>query len=511
MPFLKSFIKSGVRAELRSVIPPVTPPAWTSLMTGRSPGYHGIFDFFLKESPDSHHVRFASSGDVGCEMIWSMVNRHGLRVISLNFPLMFPPPHIDGYVVPGGWMPWRQLRLGCHPAGLYDRLKMLPGFNARELALDMAHEEKAIEGCQRDEYEAWIELHIRREQHWFDILRYLMREDPCELTAILFDGVDKIQHLCWRFLDPIYVNEIRFPWEQRVRALCLDYFRQLDQLLAEITRLAGSDATVVITSDHGFGATTEVFYVNTWLQQQGYLAWADSASSQATGSAVLGIGQLARHVHLLDWDQTLAYASSPSSNGIHIVVAGRKGDKGVPEADYERFRGELIAALRRLTDPATGKAVVTHVWTREEAFHGPHMYLAPDLTLSLRDHGPVSILASETPLKPRPEPSGAHRPEGIFMAKGPGIRQGVSVSQLSILDVAPLLLYSLGLPIITDLEGRVPTEILDPATLSARPVQTMVPPGPAAVEPSSSQVGPVLDAEAEAEILRRLRALGYVE
>ena len=60
---------------------------------------------------------------------------------------MFPPPAVHGFVVPGGWMPWRQLRLGCHPPGLFDRLKTLPSFNPRELALDMALEEKTVEGC----------------------------------------------------------------------------------------------------------------------------------------------------------------------------------------------------------------------------------------------------------------------------------------------------------------------------------------------------------------------------
>ena len=149
MPFLKDFVATGVQAELHSVIPPLTPPAWTSLVTGRSPGQHGIFDFFRKESPDSHHIRFITSQDIGAETIWSVANRHDLQVTVLNFPVMFPPPRINGYSV-SGWMPWRQLRLGCHPADLYDRLKALPGFNARELAMDMKMEEKAIEGCRPD-------------------------------------------------------------------------------------------------------------------------------------------------------------------------------------------------------------------------------------------------------------------------------------------------------------------------------------------------------------------------
>ncbi len=42
-----------------------------------------------------------------------------------------------------------------------DQLKTLPRFNARELALDMSEEAKAIEGCSEEEYEPWIDMHIR--------------------------------------------------------------------------------------------------------------------------------------------------------------------------------------------------------------------------------------------------------------------------------------------------------------------------------------------------------------
>ena len=176
MPFLKEFAASGVSADLRSVIPALTPPAWTSLTTGRSPGHHGIFDFFCKESADSHHIRIATSRDVQAETIWSLADRHGLRTTALNFPLMFPPPAINGFVVPG-WMPWRQMRLGVHPAGLFDRIKQIPGFNAQELAMDLNPEAKALQGCREDEYEEWVALHIRREKQWFNLLRRLMREE----------------------------------------------------------------------------------------------------------------------------------------------------------------------------------------------------------------------------------------------------------------------------------------------------------------------------------------------
>jgi predicted AlkP superfamily phosphohydrolase/phosphomutase len=508
MPFLKDFLASGVRSELMSVIPPLTPPGWTSLVTGRTPGNHGIMDFFRFESPDSRYIRLVNSRDVRCETIWSMLSREGLQATVLNFPLMTPPRPIAGYVVPG-WAPWRYLRRLCFPPDLYDKIKTIPGFNLQELAMDLQLEGKAIEGTSTDEYEDWIRFHIRREKQWFDLLRYLMQEASCELTAMLFDGVDKLQHLLWRFIDPAYLSTHPSAWEQRIRELCLAYFRQLDGFIADIVAMAGPKASVFLASDHGFGPSTEVFYINAWLHRAGYLEWTADAPTDTGESRKLGLGTISRWAAMVRASRTTAYGLTPSSNGVHIAVAGRRGQQGIDPREYERTRSRLTEELCEFTDSASGGRVVTRVWTREEAFPGTQMDLAPDLTLSIRDGGFVSILNSEVVLKPRPEVVGTHRPQGIFMAKGPRMRQGLSLPALSIIDVAPTLLYCLGLPVPSDLEGRVAEQIFESAAIQQHPIlvgdPTCVPEAfPQGLESRE-------DKEGEAQVLERLKNLGYVE
>jgi predicted AlkP superfamily phosphohydrolase/phosphomutase len=516
MPFLSSLVTNGVRAPLRTVIPALTPPGWTSLVTGKRPGKHGVFDFFRKEAPDSVHFRFASSHDVGAATIWSLATNYGKSLIALNFPLMFPPPAVNGTIVPGGWMPWRQLRLGCYPPGLFDRLKALDSFNAREMVLDMALEEKAVEGAAPEEYADWIALHIRRERRWLDILRYLVREEPADLITVLFDGTDKLQHLCWRFLDPATASGgAATGWEQEIRGLCEDYFRQLDQVLAETVSLAGPDASVLVTSDHGAGPTTDVFYVNAWLEQNGYLAW--SSPERATGAAQphLGFNQTARHVNQLDWTRTRAYVATPSSNGIHIVPRGPDREGGVSLPEYQRVRAEIAAGLHAVRHPLTGRPVVTEVWTREQVFDGPFDALGPDLTLVMADGGLVSILPSEVMVAPRPEVAGAHRPLGVLVASGPLFQRGANLAEVPITDVAPTLLYSLGIPIPDDLDGRLPEALFHPHVLAERPPtfasSSSDAQGAVAVGAVTPDPGLLYDAEAEATMLKRLRALGYVE
>jgi len=510
MPFLKSFYAQGVRAGLRSIIPPLTPPAWTSLMTGRRPGQHGVFDFFRMDSPSTRHIRFFNSNDVQCDTIWSLASANGLRTTTLNFPAMFPAPRIAGYVVPG-WIPWKQLRLACWPEGLFDKLKAIPDFNPRELAMDIKLEEKATEGTSNyAELEPWIELHRRREQNLFQALRFLTQEDPSDLTAVLFDGVDKLQHLCWRFIRPEDDRPLTEEWEHQIRRACLNYYRCVDSLLEQMCALAGPEVTVVLASDHGFGPTYDVLHINTWLERNGYLAWSEASKSRDTEGALLGVGQVAKHTWLMDWDKTKAFATTPTSNGIYIAVSRDGTTPGVPASEYAGFRQKLMDELRQIPDLQTGQPLVTEVYTRDDIFKGPHHDVAPDLTLVLRDGGLVSILPSPDVVSKRPVVSGAHRHVGIFGARGPGIQRGLDAGELSILDIAPTVLYSLGLPLLAELEGRVPVEIYEPGVVEKRPVRKMAA-GAGSTGPAPSQEPAPAEMEDEETVLERLRELGYIE
>jgi predicted AlkP superfamily phosphohydrolase/phosphomutase len=506
MPCLRDFVRRGARAELMSTPNPLTPPAWTSLVTGRTPGNHGIFDFIRSSENDGGlYFTLNTSFDVRCETIWSAVGRLGGTITSLNFPVTAPPRPVHGSVVPG-FVPWRHLRRSVHPRELYDVLKSVPGFDAKELAMDMNEELKSIQWLPEEQYEAWITHHIRRERQWFGIARALLASRPTDLVAVLFDGVDKLQHLFWRYLDPDLAPTLGSAREGRVRDMCLEYFRRLDGVLAELLAAAGAETRVFFASDHGFGPTSSVFYANVWLERQGYLSWADGTPKDDWGN--FAADRVKSHVVGIDWSRTRAYALTPSSNGIFIRKAARPGLPGVDPRDYDSFRRELAARLLEFADPATGRRIVRRVMTREEAFPGAASENAPDLTLVLDDYGFLSVLNADTVVRQRPEPAGTHRPQGIFLAGGPGIAPG-RIEPLSIVDVAPALLFSLGLPVPADWEGRVPVECFDKAFLGSHPVRI----GDPSVPPDGAPAAGAdrMSDEDEAKVLERLKALGYVE
>jgi hypothetical protein len=100
--------------------------------------------------------------------------------------------------------------------------------------------------------------------------------------------------------------------------------------------------------------------------------------------------------------------------------------------------------------------------------------------------------------------SGCHRSNGIFIAHGPAFRQGATVTGSQIVDLAPTILYLLGLPIPGNMDGKVLTEALQHGLLDKRPVQFSQP------DDDRHDKEQSLPEEAAAEIESRLRALGYL-
>ena len=137
MPFVGSVLKNAVRANLMSTRHPLTPPAWTSMITGRSPTAHGIYDFlrpaFLPDG--SVYLKINDYRDNHCETIWSIAidtsggrralistacRRHLLSTVT-SFRLHSVETSAAG---------------GTYPKELLDDVRALPNFDFRVLGMD---------------------------------------------------------------------------------------------------------------------------------------------------------------------------------------------------------------------------------------------------------------------------------------------------------------------------------------------------------------------------------------
>ena len=113
-----------------------------------------------------------------------------------------------------------------------------------------------------------------------------------------------------------------------------------------------------------------------------------------------------------------------------------------------------------------GRRLTVTIWRREELYWGDKVGLLPDIIFTINDWDCVIIkdyeendIYIDAPYSPRH--TGSHRLDGIFIAWGKDFKKGIWTDKLSVLDVAPTILYMFGAPIPSNIDGRALRELLE--------------------------------------------------
>ena len=100
LPTVQRLIDSGTWGTLQSTFPALTPTAWASIITGKNPGKHGVFDMVVR-NPDTYEFMPTNAQLRRGTPFWQRFNECGFRVGLVNVPFTYPPEPIDGFVVTG--------------------------------------------------------------------------------------------------------------------------------------------------------------------------------------------------------------------------------------------------------------------------------------------------------------------------------------------------------------------------------------------------------------------------
>ncbi len=507
LPTMARLQQAGVSGVLASTVPPVTPPAWATFMTGKNPGQHGIFDFFQPRSPDPDRPQMVNATDMWARPFWHHLSNAGRRVGVLNVPLTYPPSPVNGFIVPGLLSPDEGATtfppdfLAPYRAEL-GPYRLVPHLAYRPERIDsFVAELRQVTATQ-------IAYALR-----------IAREHPTDFLMVHFFTPDLAQHKLWHTLDETH------PWYRPALAARLgtavrDIFAQIDQGLEALLALLPGDTTVVLMSDHGFGPQHEVVNLNNYFLQTGVMAlqttarvrlraWA--ARRQPVAGAAVRLSRLWGRERLLgfadvDWSKTRAYARGHMGQ-VYLNLQGREPQGIVRPADYHAVRAEIVGLLQSLRWPDGSRPLIETIIPNEAVTHGPYRQDGPDLHVIMAGYRALAYplfaadgrLVTQQPLVD----SGNHRPEGIFIAAGPPVRQGGVVSGARLVDLAPTALHLLGVPPPDDMDGRVLTEIFTTEFNRQTPV-THQPGQDGAATPLA-----LTDREQE-HLTARLRALGYL-
>ena len=511
LPNLKELISAGAFGVLDSMLDE-TPPAWSSIYTGKNPGKHGVFDFQFRK-PGTHEFVPINSTRRDGKDIWELLSDQGLRVGVLNAPIAYPPREVNGVLVAGFLTPGERVNY-TFPEGLQAELKRaVPGFrhsSADEMQLNL----------QKEKY---VQAIYDKVENLGKAARYLISRDSFDFFSLIFSETDHVQHWFW--------DKMEQGAGAKYGEVILKTYKLADRILGEIVKEYSKDAYVIVVSDHGGTRLRRVFHTNYFLHSIGMLSFKRSLPIRAKqGLYSLGVTQslfglvartkiyplryLFRPLSLtlkdVDWKKTRAYSFGYGQ--IYLNASGAHGQAGggaAEDAREEDVRTSVIEALLGAVDSDTGARPIVSALRREEMFSGPHTDEAPDIQLSLAEGYeafPWASIADRT-FSPNTSRSGAHNRRGIVLMKGEGVKHG-HLSGAAVTDVAPTILYLMGVAVPPEMDGHVLTQAFAEEHLRSNPLKV------GSYEAKSSGEGGkkeyALSDDEEKSIEENLRSLGYI-
>ena len=536
MPNLARLMAEGVSGTLRSIFPPLSPVAWTGVMTGKNSGKHGVFEF-LEYAHNPLGGRVNSSRAIKTDLVWEVAGRHGRATVAGAVPMSYPPRPAPGFYLGDFLSPADAPDFASDPGIVAELERAVGPYRPWNTSVhDGGNEAKAL-----DELRGFLEHHIAA-------VKFLAGR--CGWDLFLYDlmATDRFQHELWHVWDETHRARLGREAElDGLRPGGREFWAALDRGVGEIEAALPADTTLILMSDHGFGPIEWYVNFNVWLLDRGDIALEDSfyvrqkhwfykhgVTPQSVYNLMARLGLAAQRVSRfrgkqtgplerlgesaflsrrhIDWSRTKAYAQG-NFGQIFLNLKGRQPQGCVAPEDARPLLDDLKAGLKAIPHPETGDPLVERVYERDELYQGPHAHLAPDLTVVLADWRYRTIglhdFTTNRVISPAFGPTGDHRMEGVFIARGPALRPGAALPpDASLLDIAPTVLHLLGVPVPGEMDGRVLTEILDPEFVPASAPTGPTPEGPVAA--TGEPVAVAYSEEEDAAIQQRLADLGYL-
>jgi predicted AlkP superfamily phosphohydrolase/phosphomutase len=527
LPNLNRLVQEGAWGTLRTTLPPISSSSWSSFVTGVNPGKHGLVDF-VYPGADSYKVAMINAASRRTRALWNWLNDAGYQVGLLGIPTTYPPEPVDGFMISGFLSPGPDSEW-AYPPPLKQELVAKFG----EFLLSPNERYRSTPRLDRflDDLTASVENRTRAAL-------YLMRHKPWDLFTVVYWDTDMVQHETWRLLDPTHP---RYDLVEAVahREKILGFHRKVDADVGRLLAEVSGDTLVVVMSDHGFGPVHSFFLTNNWLASLGMLNFKRNPWTSAKRllfrlgytplqmfrvAKALGMGKLRKKVRFqqkaglvnrlflsfddVDWTRTRAF-SIGSFGQVYINVAGVHPQGIVqPGREYEELREQLGREAAALRDPRSGEPLVERVYRREEIYSGPYLARTPDLIVQPRRWEYMAFghadFGSNKLVEPITGLSGHHRPDGVVMLAGAGIKPGTHLEKANILDLAPTILHAMGLAVPHEMDGRVLSEAFEASSLVARPVVY----SQANIYKDGAPASDMVDEEME-EVQEKLRGWGY--
>lgn len=423
LPTIQRLREQSASYVLTSMEPMRSPALWTTIATGRSPEVHGVSGFF------------ATRHDIQAPRIFDVAMADGMRVGLFQWLVTWPVVDLFDVIVPA-WMArspdtWpkryvplqefmlEQDRSGSSP-DLSETIEDMLWAGARASTV-RSMQRMLLQRNEANSEEKQMALKMTAEVTLqTDVFLHALDTQPLDLASFILYGSDKLGHRLWHYMEPQSFPDHDFPDDESLTHALRDYYIAADRAFARILSWMPKDCRVVLLSDHGMKA-------DPGMPGQFFLNMDDLLADLHLEQGVVATTMMRSFLLRAAENQTIDW--KPYRDALEAVLWQQTGEPLFlvePQEDGLQVRTNLSLTA-----------------------HPESPFASDDLVLVGGEPVPVSRYFFARYF------SGTHDLEGVLMLSGPGVNPGRHDDPVGVLDIAPTLLYWLGLPISDELEGTI--------------------------------------------------------
>lgn len=423
MPNMERLMEQGAFGDMKSSTPPITIPAWISMFSGIHPDK--LNTYHMTEMSEDYEVNSVPSKRWKGRMFWDKLDgEFGL----INVPGTSPVWPINGYMFEGFPM---VMNPSTYPEELTEKLP------------DIEFRSKDGQSTQAGRRNALIENFRKRRQIFNEI------DEDVDVRVEVYQVTDTVAHRCSD--------------KQQI----IDVYGEVDEIIGE--RMEEYD-DLLLVSDHGFTHVEKFFYINSWLEEKGYLKRKEQEDTKQSivqkiqeklaplaetplRPALKFVNDLLRQntdvdfspkgfgVEQIDFNETEAFSFRGGANNHGDININSEKFSNPTVENVEEKKQEIKEELEKVE-------VVEKVWKAEEIYDEPEEM--PDLVFKTREDTGVGVsMFSKTIFETN---AFIHSDTGIVGAYGENFLTGL-VEKAQLADVAPTIAHYIGQEL--DVDGSV--------------------------------------------------------
>ncbi|MGK7913440.1 MAG: alkaline phosphatase family protein [Synechococcus sp.] len=410
--------------------------AWPTIATGTHPTKHGVTRFFH------------TANDLKVPALWDKYLEQGYRIGLYGWPMTWPPPHVNGFIIPSHhgrdsqtWPPdlasikaldrWQQsserdgksitsaskasriltslVRNGLQPKTTLAIGKLLAQFIASGSV-----EEKSL-----------LLRHIKLEISTDFYLKLFKQYQP-DFSSFVTFLADLSSHRCWCYYKPEVYPKQTTPSSSWLSHSIEEAYKRIDRCMGRILSAIPSDSIVAFISEHGMSPEP----VSAEVGSSRYVIKGKKLAELVGLSESLEACPVARWIAFRPKSAARTTADM-AKRFKNIVVAESK----LPLFQVYHHRDEIVVKFK----------IDRNIPTYQQGD-------LEKLTILYEDKR-LPFLEIARPLGPCR--SAMHDREGVVILRGPGIKSNYHIQNSTLVDIFPTILKVTNMPSQDGLEGKV--------------------------------------------------------